>query len=444
MRFNSIKQLSSSTKLLLVVTVLLITALFLTINQTQQQQQTRQNAATSNLINNGSFENTGTSWLSPWNFKVTAPAVGSITQSTTAINGLYSARLDVDQPSSTASDFQITQSGISLIGGHTYHLTFSAQTSIAPHTVTVFVRNGPGQTVYADFSHTIGTVWSTISFNFIQPTTDATAFVSFNMAQQQGTVFLDNISLTDLTGANTPTPRPTNTPTPRPTNTPTPSLTNTPTPLPTSTPRPTNTPTPLPTSTPPPSNTPAPTNTPVPSSTQFAFTLLLHGIGNGGDSANPQSQGNMNPVHPQRILTVQVYNSQNQLVLIQQGTVTYNSTQGNFTGTIDMGTTLTSGFYTVWVKTDKYLGQFIPGIQTITQSQINQISQAALVVGDINGDNSINILDYNLLLSCTHDFSPTPPSTCANEAQTDLDDSGSTNSIDVNLFLRELSNRTGQ
>jgi hypothetical protein len=245
---------------------------------------------------------------------------------------------------------------------------------------------------------------------------------------------------------NTPVPpTPTNTPTPAlvPTNTPAPTITSIPTSVPTNTPVP-PTPTNTPTSTLVPTNTPAPTITPIPGATSFNLTLLLHGLGNGGDSSNPNGQGNMSPIHSQRNVSIEVFNSQNQLVLTQQGSVSFDNASKSFKGTIGMGTTLQSGIYTVKMKVDQFLKNLAPGIQTITSGTTNEIPSTILVTGDINNDNIINILDYNLLMGCYSDLLPATDCNATTQVSTDLNDDGNVNQYDYNLFLRELTNRGGQ
>ena len=85
------------------------------------------------------------------------------------------------------------------------------------------------------------------------------------------------------------------------------------------------------------------------------MTVLLHGIGNGGDNANPTSKGNFTPLHPQRTLTIELYDANNTLVKSVSGTVSFNSTNGNFTGILDGGSTVNTGSYLVKVKGIPYL-----------------------------------------------------------------------------------------
>jgi hypothetical protein len=243
------------------------------------------------------------------------------------------------------------------------------------------------------------------------------------------------------TPTKVPTPTPTRIPTPTPTKVPTPTPTKIPTPTPTRAPTPTFTPTP----TPRPTSTPIPTATPVPQATKFAFTLFMHGIGHSGDNSNPSAYtlSNQKPVHPQRPVTVQVINASNQLVLTKTGLVNYQATNGNFVGTIDMGTTLTSGSYTVKIKGEQYLNKLIPGIQSITAGVTNTLAQATLVTGDVNNDNKLDILDYNIIVGCYSDFAPAQSCTAAQKLSADLTDDGNVNQFDYNLFLRDLSVQSG-
>lgn len=220
-------------------------------------------------------------------------------------------------------------------------------------------------------------------------------------------------------------------------NTPTPSL------LPTYAPSPT--PTPIPILNPLPTAIIAPTPTPVPGGTTLSMNLLLHGIGRGGDSANPGSAGNTSPKRVQRNVVVEVLNNQNQLVLTKSGVVMFNASGGNFLGTVDLGSALPTGVYTVKVKTDQFLKALVPGIQNLTQGQTTILPQTTLVTGDMNNDNKINILDYNILIDCYSDLSPARNCSDANKKlSADLTDDGDVNQFDYNLFLRELTNVSGE
>lgn len=189
--------------------------------------------------------------------------------------------------------------------------------------------------------------------------------------------------------------------------------------------------TPLPTATPiPPTSTPMPTTTPVPGATLLAFTLTFQGIGTGGNAL---------PNPPQKTVTVQLYNAQDQQVGPDKvGQVNFAS--GNYTGTIDVGI-IPSGNYTVKVKGNKYLRRRVPGILAITTGT-NTVSPVSLIVGDVNNDNKIDALDFGIQRNCFGSMANSP--TCGSfKTVADLDDNGIIDEVDINLFVRSISTQVG-
>lgn len=194
-----------------------------------------------------------------------------------------------------------------------------------------------------------------------------------------------------------------------------------------------------------PTNTPFPTATPIPPNhTSVALSLKLHGIGLGGDNLNPTNPGNQNPLTPQRIVSLEIYNRTGALVTQENGTITFNSATGIFTGIVDLGTSFTTDDYTLKLKTNKYLRRLIPGIHDLVATQQYSAPQVALVVGDVNGDNALNIVDYSLIIDCYSVVGT--PRACedqAKKAQMDINDDGKVDGVDYNLFLRELLTQSG-
>lgn len=186
------------------------------------------------------------------------------------------------------------------------------------------------------------------------------------------------------------------------------------------------------------------TPTGIPGTTKFATTILLHGIGKSGDNVNPTSTGNTSPLHPQRTITFELFNVNNQLIATKQGSIAYNATTGNFQGEVAVGT-LPNGIYTVRSGMTQYLKKTIPGIITVTSGQTIQLPTITLTAGDSNGDNMLSILDYNMVLDCFSDLSPARNcSDSLKKMAADLTDDGIVNQFDYNLFLRELSVQIGQ
>lgn len=182
--------------------------------------------------------------------------------------------------------------------------------------------------------------------------------------------------------------------------------------------------------------------------TKLSVTVLLDGIGNRGDNTNPTatSLSNKTPEHKSKPATIELYNTSNQLVAKGTGNIAYDSTLGQFTGSVLAGGYLSDGNYYLKVKLDQYLRRQIPpGIQTIKIGQENKMPVVALVAGDITNDNKLNILDYNSLLDCYSDLAAAP--NCSNtdkKLASDINDDAKVNQVDYNLFLREIATQPGE
>lgn len=231
-------------------------------------------------------------------------------------------------------------------------------------------------------------------------------------------------------------------------------------PTPTTVPSPTSIPTVIPsiiptaTSVPPsptlfitsvPTATLAPTVPPAAGSTLLTVALNLHGIGNAGDNVESPGAGNQRPVRPQRIVTASLYGTTGAIVMAVQGVVTYSSSDGSFRGTLNLGTALQSGLYTVKIATQSYLKRQVSAIISITKGGTTALPVVSLTAGDTNNDNKIDAVDYNLLLDCFSDL--TTARNCADQNKklsTDLNDDGIVNQFDYNIFIRELSVQKGE
>lgn len=177
--------------------------------------------------------------------------------------------------------------------------------------------------------------------------------------------------------------------------------------------------------------------------TSLALTVLLHGIGSAGDNVTElNSLSNKNPLHPTRNADVLIYDFNNQLVSSASGQIKYEAGTGDFRGTVVTKTPLASGNYNIRVRSSQHLTRLLPGV-AIVNTRTNQLPTASLVAGDVNDDNKLNIIDYNLLIGCSSTV-PDPLCTGVLKLQTDLDDNGVIDIADYNLFLREIANQPGQ
>lgn len=222
----------------------------------------------------------------------------------------------------------------------------------------------------------------------------------------------------DCDGGASPTPVPTVLP---PTPTPTPTLTSTPTVSPT--PRPT---------TPVPSPTTSPTSV---AGLGLQISLNLNGLGS--------NNGNANPLHPNRTASVSLTNvdtpSQNASNSAQ---IAFDSGSQTFKGTVTVPG-LGAGRYLLRVKTPQYLRKLFPSALTLTVGQNTNVPVFTLIAGDINGDNRLNIIDYNILLSCYSTPGTTPTQCGSNKDLADLNDDGKVEGVDYNIFVRNIGTQLG-
>lgn len=159
-------------------------------------------------------------------------------------------------------------------------------------------------------------------------------------------------------------------------------------------------------------STPTVTTSPAPGDKILALELYLKGVGTDiGENQEPKTTT--------RTVTVELFNASNQKLGDKTGNVTYDATSKTFKGTVNGGN-VPAGNYSVKVKAEKYLRKAIAGIIQVTQATTTVTApKTTLLVGDINGDNKINILDYNQWKSC---LNKKVEESCVN---TDLNDDGS-------------------
>lgn len=186
---------------------------------------------------------------------------------------------------------------------------------------------------------------------------------------------------------------------------------------------------------------PTPT-TPINGQTRTLFlSVLLHGLGKSGDNANPQaySFSNQNPIHKEREVTISAFNTDSQLISSATTTVTYNPQKGSFDGSVDLDNLEDEDDYILKIKMDGYLVKKYDNLYSTKAGSI--LPPVTLITGDVNSDNTLNILDYNLLLGC-QDSSLYQ---CDEDTRvmSDITDNGHVDIVDLNLFFRELTVTSG-
>lgn len=216
--------------------------------------------------------------------------------------------------------------------------------------------------------------------------------------------------------SQTPIPSPVLTPILSPTTTITPTPTQIITPSPTRRPNPTSTPRPTIT----PTSVPYPGFTPNPLDTQILVSAKIIGIG---------TDGNRNPRHLTRSVTVEIYDMQNQLVKKGYGFIIFDR-MDTFRGIIHFGT-VDNGTYFIKILTPHLLkAAVMPTFQVLDNKRLNILPNVSLVQGDIDDDNIVNINDYNLALGCFQNKK------CPDKDLIDFNDDMVGNIIDYNILLR--------
>lgn len=200
--------------------------------------------------------------------------------------------------------------------------------------------------------------------------------------------------------------------------------------------------------------------TPEPGKSYMNLTLGIDGIGDTPripsivDSQGNALGGNLNPAHNIRNLDVRIYNtSDNSLAgAFYDQTFTYNSGLKRFTTRLDVPLSSgQTGNYNVYVSGPRFLNAQYPGSASIAYGQTVELSSRNffMITGNVNNsdmsENKIDLMDYNLLLSCS--IYSQDKSACDQdpnyESYSDLDDNGIVNEDDLTLFTSEYANQQG-
>lgn len=182
------------------------------------------------------------------------------------------------------------------------------------------------------------------------------------------------------------------------------------------------------------------------------------------------------PINPDRPVKIEIFDPANVAIATGTGTIRYNGENkrfGNPQGQIALSegqTELAPGIiYTVKITTPRYLRKNVTTSLTITgNDSVIDLGNVTPIIGDTNGDNKIDIVDYNILKDCgaleaLPAISPTPavnsPKYASQACQAhkpanateftdavknaDLNDDGGVNLTDFQWWYNSLSVQNG-
>lgn len=170
------------------------------------------------------------------------------------------------------------------------------------------------------------------------------------------------------------------------------------------------------------------------SSGNITFSIGLDGVGSVGDRINPgaSSASTKNPtISPQ--FTMEIVNANKAVVATGTSAGTYNSSSGLFSGSSTL--TIPAGTYDIYIKAPGHLRKKVGS----TNGQTTGLNVTGnLIAGDLNGDDKVDVLDYNIFMSCSV-FSTDNHAACGSNLQAaDFNGDGTVDQLDYNLLLREF------
>ncbi|HEY9060623.1 MAG TPA: carbohydrate binding domain-containing protein [Pseudobacteroides sp.] len=157
----------------------------------------KQETFTGNKVLNNSFEDYS---LKPWMFEIHNGIKSNYTYDSNSTDGQKSIKVEVDKVMAKGYQLQLKQLGIQLKKGKRYLLTFNSKASNSKNINLNFMNNkSPYQNYGLNESFNITTSWNKYSTIFLSTeNTDKNSRLSFSLGNSIGTIWFDDISLTEL------------------------------------------------------------------------------------------------------------------------------------------------------------------------------------------------------------------------------------------------------
>lgn len=175
-----------------------------------------------------------------------------------------------------------------------------------------------------------------------------------------------------------------------------------------------------------------------PPQTTFHVTTLIHGLGAGGDnrSLHENTASNKYPTHPKRPFVLELQTTESAEPSSLSGELVYNPAEGTFSGSVHTDRSLPTALTGYRIIVPGLLTGAIETPVAVQPGRVNTVPTVTLITGDVDGDNTLSILDFNILAQC---YEPArPASACTLSEHADLNDDDRIDILDYNLWLREL------
>ena len=145
---------------------------------------------------NGGFTNIS---LSPWSLLVTSDGSAAATatlEPTGGVSGGAAAHISVTSPATIAWHIEFREGNLSLQAGQEYEVQFWAKASVPLQFQTV-VQSGtaPYPNYGSATTVNVSTIWAPYTAYFIAPTTASDGILEFQLGNQVGDLWLDNVQL---------------------------------------------------------------------------------------------------------------------------------------------------------------------------------------------------------------------------------------------------------
>ncbi|HVZ11985.1 MAG TPA: dockerin type I domain-containing protein [Patescibacteria group bacterium] len=164
-----------------------------------------------------------------------------------------------------------------------------------------------------------------------------------------------------------------------------------------------------------------------PGATSINLSIKVEGVG-----SNTTIGENPNPNPSTQYINVSIFDLNNNFLQEIPSSVNYDSPSSTFKNIISAS--IPSGTYKLKIRLGNTLWKAINN--AVLNSQTTPIS-VSIVPGDLNSDNSLDLYDYNTMISCYG------TSQCSQKTQADLNMDGKVDEQDLNILYSEFTNRQG-